>query len=315
MKKALFLIFGFLISFVSVAQDLNSYKYVIVPEEYNFTKAPDMFQLNSLTKFLFDKYGFQAYMENEELPEDLKTNRCKALFADVENESSIFVTKLVVVLKDCQNKKVFNSEEGRSREKDYKFAYQEALRDAFVSIAALNYNYKLSETIEEKTVIVSAVPSLTEPEQDSIVEVSTIPAVIEKEEASIVEVSAIPNITKKEEDSIVEVSAIPVEPKGIEISVENKSEEKDLGTSEEMTFRMGPGTYSLRKSGNGYNLFQKGMSEPFASLIASNSNDSFIYSSITAQGIANFDEKGNLVVEILNKETNSVEIRLFQKQD
>ncbi len=298
MKKALFLIFGFLISFVSVAQDLNSYKYVIVPEEYSFTKEPDMYQLNSLTKFLFDKYGFEAYMENEELPEDLKSNRCIALFADVENESSIFVTKLLVVLKDCQNKKVFTSEEGRSREKVYKTAYQEALRGAFVSIAALNYNYKLSETFEEKTVIVNAVPTLTEPEQDSIVEVRAIPKVI-----------------AKEEDSIIVVSAIPVEPKGIGISVEKNTEKRDLGTSDEMTFSMGQGIYSLKKSENGYNLFQKGMSEPFASLIASKSNDSFIYSSITAQGIANFDEQGNLVVEILNKETSSVEIRLFEKQD
>ncbi|MGM0392581.1 MAG: hypothetical protein ACQEQB_12580, partial [Bacteroidota bacterium] len=85
MKRTLFLILGCMISFASVAQELNSYKYVIVPEEYNFTEEPDKFQLNSLTKFLFDKYGFEAYLENEELPEDLKSNRCKALFADVEN--------------------------------------------------------------------------------------------------------------------------------------------------------------------------------------------------------------------------------------
>lgn len=297
MKKAFFLILGCMITFASVGQGLNSYKYVIVPEEYNFTKEPDRFQLNSLTKFLFDKYGFEAYMENEELPEDLKSNRCKALFTDVENESSLFVTKLVVVLRDCQNKKVFVSKVGRSREKDFKTAYQEALRDAFVSIAALNYNYESTEALEEKTVIVSGVPSVTEKEQDSIVEVSAIPSMIEKEE-----------------DSIVEVSAIPLGPRDTQSSVGKNTEKKNFIPSEEMTFSQGQGIYSLKKSGNGYNLFQKGMSEPFASLIASKNNDSFIYSSITAQGIANFDEMGNLVVELLNKETNSVEIRLYQKQ-
>ena len=315
MKKALFLILGCMISFASVAQDLNSYKYVIVPEEYDFTKEPDRFQLNSLTKFLFDKYGFEAYMENEELPEDLKTNRCNALFADVENESGLFVTKLVVVLKDCQNKKVFVSEEGRSREKEFKTAYQEALRDAFVSITALNYNYQPTETQVEKTVIVSAVPLVTEKEEDSIVEVSAIPSVLEKEEDSIVVVSAIPSMIEKEEDSIVEVSAIPVEPKDTQNLVEKYTGKRDFTPSDEMSFTMGQGVYSLKKSGNAYNLFQKGMSEPFASLIPSKSNDSFIYSSITAQGIANFDEQGNLVVEILNKETNSVETRLYEKQD
>ncbi|MFO8147551.1 MAG: hypothetical protein R6U03_09205, partial [Gillisia sp.] len=301
-------------------------------EEYNFTEEPDKFQLNSLTKFLFDKYGFEAYLENEELPEDLKSNRCKALFADVENESGLFVTKLVVVLKDCQNEKVFVSEEGRSRDKEFKTAYQQALRDAFVSIAALNYNYQPTKTLVEKTVIVSAVPSVTETKQDSIVEVSAIPSVIqktqdsivevsaipsmiEKEQDSIVEVSAVPSLTEKEQDSIVEVSAIPGELKDAEISAEIGTENKNFTSSEEMTFTMGQGVYSLKKSGNGYNLFQKGMFEPFASLIASESNDSFIYSSITAQGIANFDEEGNLVVEILNKETNSVETRLYERQD
>ena len=286
-----------MVSFVSVAQELNSYKYVIVPLEYNFSKEPDMFQLNSLTKFLFDKYGFEVFMENEEYPEDLKNNGCNALFVDVENESSIFVTKLVVVLKDCQNKKVFVSEEGRSREKDFKVGYQEALRNAFESIAALNYNYEQTEIIEEKTVIVSAIPSITETEQDSIVEVSAISYIIETEQESIVEVTAIPEALKD-----------------AEISVGKNSEKKDLVTSEEITFTLNQGIFSLKKSGNGYNLFQKGMSEPFASLIASKNNNSFIYSSITAQGIANFDEKGNLLVEILNKETNAVELRLYEKQ-
>ena len=285
-----------MISFASLAQELNSYKYVIIPEEYDFTKEPDQFQLNSLTEFLFEKYGFQAYMENEELPEDLKRDRCNALFADVENESGLFVTKLVVVLKDCQNKKVFVSEEGRSREKDFKTAYQEALRDAFVSIAALNYNYQPSNTMEE-----------------NIVEVSAVPSIQEKKQENIVEVSAVPSLPEMDEDNIVEVSAIPLELENKGISKAN-TENKNLAPSEEMTFTMGQGIYSLRKSGSGYNIFQKGMLEPFASLIASRSNDSFIYSSITAQGIANFDEKGNLVVEILNKETNSTEIRLFKKQ-
>lgn len=298
MKKIVLLIFGCMISFASLAQELNSYKYVIVPEEYEFTEEPDRFQLNSLTKFLFEKYGFEAYMENEELPEDLKSNRCKALFADVENESGLFVTKLVVVLKDCQNKKVFVSEAGRSREKDYKTAYQEALRDAFVSIAALNYKYQPTEAIEDNTVIVTANPELPE-----------------KEEDSIVIVSAVPSLPEKVEDSLVEVSAIPEELKNNNISAGENTENKDLAASAEMTFTMGQGIYFLKKSGDGYNFFQKGMSEPFASLIASKSNDSYIYSSITAQGIANFDKEGNLVVEILNKETNSTEIRLYKKQD
>ena len=47
----------------STGQSLNDYKYVIVPGKFDFLKESDKYQLNSLTKFLFEKYGFEAYLE------------------------------------------------------------------------------------------------------------------------------------------------------------------------------------------------------------------------------------------------------------
>jgi hypothetical protein len=53
----------------------------------------------------------------------------------------MFKTKLGVELKNCNDQVVYTSEMGESREKEYQRAYNEALRDAFKSIEALNYKY------------------------------------------------------------------------------------------------------------------------------------------------------------------------------
>ena len=84
---------------------INDYKYVIVPKSFNFLKSIDQYQLNSLTKFLFNKYGFTAIMEDEVFPKDLVYNGCLALRTDVEKLKGFFITKLVVVLRNCKDRK------------------------------------------------------------------------------------------------------------------------------------------------------------------------------------------------------------------
>jgi hypothetical protein len=37
-------------------RNVNDYKYVIVPEKFDFQKEPNQFKLNQLTKFLLKKY-------------------------------------------------------------------------------------------------------------------------------------------------------------------------------------------------------------------------------------------------------------------
>ncbi|HET8754196.1 MAG TPA: hypothetical protein VFM59_07520, partial [Salinimicrobium sp.] len=61
MKKfASLLIFLVLIGIEIQAQEVNNYKYVIVPETFEFQDEPNEHQLNALTEFLFEKYGFEA---------------------------------------------------------------------------------------------------------------------------------------------------------------------------------------------------------------------------------------------------------------
>ncbi len=130
---------------------LNDYKYIIVPKKYDFLKEKDQYQLNSLTQFLFNKYGFEAYMEGEDYPQDLSMNRCSALTTDLLKDSGLFKTKLTIELKDCNGNTVFTSKIGESREKEYATAYNLALRDAFESVKAQNYKYEPKDKMVSKT--------------------------------------------------------------------------------------------------------------------------------------------------------------------
>ncbi|MFD1160838.1 MULTISPECIES: hypothetical protein [Hwangdonia] len=134
----------FIIASAFSQTNLNDYKYVIVPKKYSFLKQENQYLLNSLTKFLFEKHGFNTLLEGETYPDDFKQNRCMGLNSDVLKESGMFKTKLTVALKDCNGVVVYTSQLGESRLKEYSKAYNEALRNAFKSFEDLNYSYKPS---------------------------------------------------------------------------------------------------------------------------------------------------------------------------
>lgn len=142
-------IFGCLITiFVSIPllsqHKINNYKYIIIPKQFDFLKKPDQHQTSSLIKFLFNKHGFVAFLNDDELPEELATNRCLGLNVNLKNDSGFFTTKNIIVLRDCFGKVIYTTMEGVSRQKNYKKAYHEAIRKAFKSIEDLNYRYVVS---------------------------------------------------------------------------------------------------------------------------------------------------------------------------
>ena len=145
-----FLLFAILciFSMASFSQNsVNDYKYVIVPNQYDFLDEEDQFQLNSISHFLFNKYGFIALKEDEIFPEDLMFNPCLALKSDVADESRTFKTRLRIELTNCKGELIYFSDFGESFEKKYAIAYNKALRDAFLHLEALNYKYQPNETI------------------------------------------------------------------------------------------------------------------------------------------------------------------------
>ena len=143
MKKSLYLSLFLACSFslIFAQKNVNSYKYLLVPKQYDFLKSPDQHQLNSLTKFLFEKEGFITLFTDEQYPAELASNSCLGLKVDVDDNSGMFNTKLKINLLDCHNIVVYETKEGRSKLKEYKKAFHEALREAFEEIKDLNYSY------------------------------------------------------------------------------------------------------------------------------------------------------------------------------
>ncbi|VAV82726.1 FIG00552529: hypothetical protein [hydrothermal vent metagenome] len=131
--------------------NLNDYKYVIVPNKFDFLKSNNQYQLNSLTKFLFKKYGFTVLMEEDAYPVDLASNYCLALKSNVLESGGMFKTKLKIELRNCNNEIVFTSDIGETREKEFKKAYALALRSAFKSFETLSYNYQPNKSVIAKS--------------------------------------------------------------------------------------------------------------------------------------------------------------------
>ncbi|MEJ6792916.1 MAG: hypothetical protein QNK89_09375 [Lacinutrix sp.] len=226
MKKTLFILLAFFVILSSYAQlSLNDYKYIIVPEKFEFLKTADEYRLNSLTKFLFEKYNFEPIMENEIVPSDYAKNNCLALKADVLKDSNLFKTKLTVQLKNCKNEVIFTSSQGESRDKSYKVAYNEALRLAFKSFEEENYSYnskneitlekeeEVLEIVEEKQVEIDKlkeeVKQLKNSNATKVIEVKETESIAFEEEEKQEVVEAVPLVTEEVSNSRFLAEAIP----------------------------------------------------------------------------------------------------------
>ena len=195
-------LFCFMFTSIIAQSNLNSYKYIIVPKKFDFLKQENQYQLNELSKFLFNKYGFVALMEGEGYPEDMMANRCLALNSNVTKDSGLFKTKLTVELKDCYDRVVFTSKLGESREKEFNKAYNEALRDAFKSFEGIEYNYAPDNTMK-----VSKTKPQPEVKRIAVAEeISTLKAEIESLKNDKQTVPS--NVNVSEPEVVVEATAV-----------------------------------------------------------------------------------------------------------
>lgn len=155
MKKILLILLLFVGK--SFAQSVSDYQYVIVPEKFHFFDEKDKYRLNTNTKLLLEKHGFEAFL-NSEVPAEIAGDRCSFLYADVEEKKTLFVTRLKVILADCNGKTIFETDYGTSREKDFNVAYNRALRDASKYFDGLNYKYNgaVSEKGKEENSIINS---------------------------------------------------------------------------------------------------------------------------------------------------------------
>ncbi|MFI8379298.1 hypothetical protein [Leeuwenhoekiella sp. NPDC079379] len=122
------------------AQELQDYKYIVIPQKFEFQNEAGEYDLNALTRFLFIKYGFNAFLENEELPSDLNASGCNALYARAD-VSGFLSTNAAITLVNCRGKEVFALPEGKSKIKSFKEGHQDAFRKAFASLEDMGYTY------------------------------------------------------------------------------------------------------------------------------------------------------------------------------
>ena len=128
---------------------VNNYKFIVVPDQFDFFKQKDEYKTSSLTKFLFKKNGFTVVLNSEQYPKDLRDNPCSGLKALVLDKSSMFKIKVILELRDCNGKLLYTSEEGVSRLKEFKKGFQEAIRNAHASMNDVFYKPFLLETISK----------------------------------------------------------------------------------------------------------------------------------------------------------------------
>ncbi len=139
MKKSVVLFI--LISSFSFSQNINDYEYVLVPAKFSILKENDKFRLNTNVKLLLQKYGFKSYFVSDSVPNDIASTNCNKLYADLEKDNNFIITKVKIILKDCNDKIVFQTDFGSSKEKEQVIAYNQALREAGISFDKLNYKY------------------------------------------------------------------------------------------------------------------------------------------------------------------------------
>ena len=127
-------------------KSFSDYSYIIVSEQFEFQDEKDKYDLNSLIKFLYNKHGFHAYFQDE-VPDNVR--RCDGLYADAEGKPGFLITKVEMIIRDCDGTEVFRSQKGKSDVKDYRKAYYEATREAFRDVRDLYVNQKPISTYEE----------------------------------------------------------------------------------------------------------------------------------------------------------------------
>lgn len=153
--KKIILFFLFFLPYFTLAQSANEYQYVVVQQQFPFLSEKNQYNLNELTKFLISKDGLIAFYDSEDKPIEFSFDKCKVLQLDVSQEKAFLSTKLKLSLSDCNGKIVAEST-GSSKEKDFRIAYNYALRKAFDQ---LNIPTKqltsLSETVKNNTVLKS----------------------------------------------------------------------------------------------------------------------------------------------------------------
>ena len=163
MKNIILVLFLTIVNLFVFGQEkkVNNYKFIVVPDQFDFLKQKDEYKTSSLTKFLLKKNGFTVFLNSEQYPKDLIDNPCSGLKALVLDKSTMFKVKVIIELRDCSNRLLYTSKEGVSKLKEFKKGFQEAIRNAHASMIDVVFEPFLLEPIgKDKKEIVIVNPVL-----------------------------------------------------------------------------------------------------------------------------------------------------------
>jgi len=196
----MFLFMG--LSLLPAQAQLDNYKYIVVPKRFETFKDVNQYQTSTLVKFLLTKYAFDPIYDDA-IPEELFLNKCLGLNTQLEDNSSYLQTVVAIVFYDCRGQEIFRTQEGRSKNKEFKEAFSEAIQEAMRTMALLSHNYQGSEeeTVEEPVVAQAPDPVETIPEPETVI-APTEPAVV----AVIMEEAAEPSVEEETESEASEAT-------------------------------------------------------------------------------------------------------------
>ena len=106
---------------------------IIVPTKFEAFNAENKHYTSTFTKQTLSAAGYRVAYDTE-LPPDVAYNNCRGLTADLIDKSNMFNTKLHFEFKDCEGKVVYTTDQGTSKDKDYKRAFRQAILIAMNNI-------------------------------------------------------------------------------------------------------------------------------------------------------------------------------------
>ncbi len=247
---------------ICTGQDtIGAYNFIEVPDRFEFVSGDNPYQMSEMMVYYLEKKGLKAYRQID----SPNAPKCDALYADMLRSPSVLNSRLTFVLKDCNDRIVFQSKEGKSKVKSYAKAYPDALRMAFKTF--VKSDIKISE--------VSKTPAQTPiAEKVAISE----PKVVKKVE----------EIKETPQPKVIEKGTSPVINKIPESSFSN--------------YKLKENTYLLKKVTSGFTLFlvQEG-SENFIKVgeLKVAEDASFVMVDIYGENKPGyFNEKQNLVIQL-----------------
>ncbi len=124
MKKILALLIA-LFSIISFAQKKQ---IILISSKFDFQKEKNSYNINNMLKAILTSNNYEVYFDDAVLPIEIAQNRCNALTGVLVDNSNLFLTKVKLQIKDCQNNLLFETAEVKSREKNIQDGFIEVIK-------------------------------------------------------------------------------------------------------------------------------------------------------------------------------------------